>query len=97
MMFCLKLGIFLVQKALIYYTFNKSHLNSFDLLVIPHVANFRYVANFRFLTLIIFHVPLLVIKFMHIKVNSPVTSHNPSNYFHQEIKCKQKVAEEWML
>ena len=52
MMFCLKLGIFLVQKVLIYYTFNKFHLNSFNLLVIPHVVNFRYVANFRFLTLI---------------------------------------------
>ena len=42
---------FSVQKALIYYTFNKSHHNSFILLVFSHVANFRYVANFRFLTL----------------------------------------------
>ena len=46
--------LFLVQKALIYYTFIKSHLNSFNLLVIPHVANFRYVANFRFLTLALY-------------------------------------------
>ena len=36
---------------MIYYTFNKSHLNSFILLVFIHVANLRYVANFRFLTL----------------------------------------------
>ena len=42
---------FSVQKALIYYTFNKSHHNSFILLVFLHVANFRYVANFTFLTL----------------------------------------------
>ena len=35
-----------------YCTFNKSHLNSFILLVFPHVANFRYVANFTFLTLL---------------------------------------------
>ena len=42
---------FSVQKALIYYTFNKSHHNSFILLVFSHVANFRYVANFTFLTL----------------------------------------------
>ena len=42
---------FSVQKALIYYTFNKSQHNSFILLVFSHVANFRYVANFRFLTL----------------------------------------------
>ena len=34
-----------------YYTLNKSHLNSFILLIFPHVANFRYVANFMFLTL----------------------------------------------
>ena len=43
---------FSVQKALIYYTFNKSHHNSFILLVFSHVTNFRYVANFRFLTLL---------------------------------------------
>ena len=42
---------FSVQKALIYYTVNKSQHNSFSLLVVSHVANFRYVANFRFLTL----------------------------------------------
>ena len=43
--------VFFSSKALTYYTFNKSHLNSFILLVFPHVANFRYVANFTFLTL----------------------------------------------
>ena len=53
MMFRLKIGIFQFQKALTYCTFNKSHLNSFILLLFPHVANFRYVANFRFLTLTI--------------------------------------------
>ena len=44
---------FSVQKALIYYTVNKSHHNYFILLIFSHVANFRYVANFRFLTLYI--------------------------------------------
>ena len=52
MMFLSKNWYFSVQKALIYYTFNKSHHNSFILLVFSHVANFRYVANFRFLTLL---------------------------------------------
>ena len=52
MMFLSKNWYFSVQKALIYYTFNKSHHNSFILLVFSHVANFRYVVNFRFLTLI---------------------------------------------
>ena len=52
MMFLSKNWYFSVQKALIYYTFNKSHHNSFILLVFSHVANFRYVANFRFLTLV---------------------------------------------
>ena len=51
MMFLSKNWYFSIQKALIYYTFNKSHHNSFILLVFLHVANFRYVANFRFLTL----------------------------------------------
>ena len=51
MMFLSKNWYFSVQKALIYYTVNKSHHNSFILLVFLHVANFRYVANFRFLTL----------------------------------------------
>ena len=51
MMLLFKNWYFSVQKALIYYTFNKSHHNSFILLVLSHVANFRYVANFRFLTL----------------------------------------------
>ena len=51
MMFLSHNWYFSVQKALIYYTFNKSHHNSFILLVFSHVANFRYVANFIFLTL----------------------------------------------
>ena len=51
MMFLSQNRYFSVQKALIYYTFNKSHHNSFILLVFSHVANFRYVANFTFLTL----------------------------------------------
>ena len=51
MMFLSKNWYFSVQKALIYYTVNKSLHNSFILLVFLHVANFRYVANFRFLTL----------------------------------------------
>ena len=51
MMFLSKNGYFSVQKALIYYTVNKSHHNSFILLEFSHVANFTYVANFRFLTL----------------------------------------------
>ena len=51
MMFLSKNWYFSVQKAIIYYTFNKSHHISFILLVFSHVANFRYVANFRFLTL----------------------------------------------
>ena len=51
MMFLSKNCYFSVQKALIYYTVNKSHHNSFILLVFSHVVNFRYVANFRFLTL----------------------------------------------
>ena len=51
MMFLSKNWYFSVQKALIYYTVNKSHHNSFILLVFSHVANFRYVANFKFLTL----------------------------------------------
>ena len=51
MMFLSKNWYFSVQKALIYYTVNKSHHNSFILLVFSPVVNFRYVANFRFLTL----------------------------------------------
>ena len=51
MMFLSKNWYLSVQKALIYYTVNKSHHNSFILLVFSPVANFRYVANFRFLTL----------------------------------------------
>ena len=51
MMFLSKNWYFSVQKALIYYTVNKSHHNSFNLLVFSYVANFRCVANFTFLTL----------------------------------------------
>ena len=51
MMFLSQNWYFSVQKALIYYTVNKSHHNSFILLVFSHVANFRYVVNFTFLTL----------------------------------------------
>ena len=51
MMFLSKNWYFSVQKAIIYYTFNKSHHISLIFLVFSHVANFRYVANFRFLTL----------------------------------------------
>ena len=53
MIFLSKNRYFSVQKALIYYTVNKSHHNSFILLVFSHVANFRYVTNFRFLTLVV--------------------------------------------
>ena len=53
MMFLSKNWYFSVQKALIYYTVNKSHHNSFILVVFSPVANFRYVANFRCLTLTI--------------------------------------------
>ena len=53
-MFLSKNWYFSFQKALIYYTVNKSHHNSFILLVFSPVANFRYVANFRFLTLCLF-------------------------------------------
>ena len=51
MMFLSKNWYFSVQKALIYYTLNKSHHSSFILLVFSHVENFRYVPNFTFLTL----------------------------------------------
>ena len=50
MMILSKNCYFSVQKASIYYTVNKSRHNSFILLVFSHVANFRYVVNFRFLT-----------------------------------------------
>ena len=52
MMFLSKNWYFSVQKALIYFSVHKSHHNSFILLVFSHVANFRYMANFRFLTLL---------------------------------------------
>ena len=52
MMYLSKNWYFSVQKALIYYTVNKSHHNSFILLVFLHMVNFRYVANFTFRTLI---------------------------------------------
>ena len=69
MMFLSQNWYFSVQKALLYYTFNKSHHSSFILLVFSCVANFRYVANFRFLTLyssnfakICFYYPLDLTK-----------------------------------
>ena len=62
MMFLSKNWYFSVQKALIYYTVNKSHHNSFILLVLSHVANFRYVAHFRFLTLSDFSVAFYVVS-----------------------------------
>ena len=62
-MFLSKNWYFAVQKALIYYTVNKSRLNSFILLVFSHVANFRYVANFRFLTLT--HYAFVNVPFAH--------------------------------
>ena len=48
--------VFFSSESLIYYTLNKSHLNSFILLVFPHVANLKYVANFTFLTLLLYVV-----------------------------------------
>ena len=61
MMFLSKNWYFSVQKALTYYTVNKSHHNSFILLVFSQVVNFRYVANFRFLTLIEFpHIQIWI-------------------------------------
>ena len=70
MMFLSKNWYFSVQKALIYYTVNKSHHNSFILLVFSHVANSRYVANFRFLTLqtclISFVLGLMLLSSCHV-------------------------------
>ena len=43
MMFLSKNWYFSVQKALIYYTVNKSPHNSFILLVFSPVANFRFL------------------------------------------------------
>ena len=43
MMFLSKNWYFSVQKAIIYYTLNKSHQNSFIILVFSHVANFRFL------------------------------------------------------
>ena len=43
MMFLSKNWYFSVPKALIYYTFNKPHHNSFILLVFSRVANFRFL------------------------------------------------------
>ena len=63
MMFVLsKNWYFSVQKALIYYTVNKSHHNSFILLAFSPVANFRYVANFRILTLVEHSYPFAVVE-----------------------------------
>ena len=88
MMFLSKYWYFSVQKALIYYTVNKSHHNSFILLVFSPVANFRYVANFRFLTL---YIPLY--KFLHM-VDSKVKSVGNLNLHHSNfitIQTKNKV------
>ena len=70
MMFLSKNWYFSVQKALIYYTVNKSHHNSFILLVFSHVANFRYVVNFRFLTLTLKDCIVLSF-FVFIQSNNP--------------------------
>ena len=74
MMFLSQNWYFSVQKALIYYTFNKSHHNSFILLVFLHVANFRYVANFTFLTL------LYIVEMLKIHVNQRMP--REANTFH---------------
>ena len=73
MMFLSQNWYFSVQKALIYYTFNKSHHNSFILLVFSHVANFRYVANFTFLTLM-YPVSYFKLDFKIIKLISRLVS-----------------------
>ena len=75
MMILSKNWYFSVQKALIYYTVNKSHHNSFILLVFSHVANFRYVANLRFLTLHCIETQSLVKKccLFHNHISCPFT------------------------
>ena len=45
-MFCLGFVYFSVQKALDYYTLNKSHPNSFILFVFTHVVNFRFYISY---------------------------------------------------
>ena len=62
MMFLSKNWYFSVQKALIYYTFNKSHHNSFILLVFSHVATFRYVGILDFL----FYYICFISVFIHV-------------------------------
>ena len=52
MMFLFHNWYFSVQKALIYYTFNKSQHNSFILLVFSHVANFRFLTLLFILVLL---------------------------------------------
>ena len=79
-MFLSKNWYFSIQKALIYYTFNKSHHYSFILLVFSHVANFRYVANFRFLTLHVFQYQLHVQQLFDLFLNFQVILVN--NIFH---------------
>ena len=73
MMFLSKNWYFSVQKALIYYTVNQSHHNSFILLVFSPVANFRYVANFRFLT--------LYVSLLKNLINSTCAIHNLLIFF----------------
>ena len=53
MMFLSKNWYFSVHKVLIYYTFNKSHHNSYILLVFSRVANFRYLTR---------HVSAVIVK-----------------------------------
>ena len=74
-MFLSKNWYFSVQKALIYYTVNKSRHNSFILLVFSLVANFRYVANFRFLTLMascVLEFLFLVCKYWFVELLKPI-------------------------
>ena len=47
MMFCLKIGIFTVQKALIYYIFKKSHLNSFILFFASTSGEYQICGKFQ--------------------------------------------------
>ena len=83
MLFLSKNWHFSVQKALIYYTFNKSHHNSYILLVFSHVANFRYVVNFRFLTLYF---------------NSQYNNMQMYNiYYNIKLAHKTNISEKWSL
>ena len=76
---------FSVQKALIYYTVNKSHQNLFILLVFSHVTDFRYVVNFRFLTLFVLQYEKFFAIFFFIFVTSQGHSYNLLPYFNKKI------------